>query len=320
MPVPAPPSTPALRSPRRRRGRSSTRADFRQPQDRASTTRSGPLSSPATRSSTRTCPPATRRTGFQTIGTRIFVTYAQQNPALPADARSPGRREGLRQRLRLRPARCLAPGRHRRRAQRAAGSPRQAPVRTTAASPRRPADRQLRRRPHQRVPRERPADTWTPERHAQGARRQSALHRRTMGDPVRQRRRQQRPAQPPVLHRRAQRRDRRSLRPDHPEPGPRPAASVPATLSLTLGAPATLRRVHARRRTSDYTGLDHGQRDLHARATRRSRSPTRARPAPASSSTARSRWPSRCRPPRPARPAPPRQGARSAAPPLRRPC
>ena len=92
--------------------------------------------------------------------------------------------------------------------------------------------------------------------------------------------------------------------------------SVPATLSLTLGTPASFGAVHAGRRQAT-TRPDHGQRDLH----RRRRDADGRRPVHhrhrASSSTARSRSTSRCRPRPPARRRPGRRvrcGRRLAAP------
>ena len=71
---------------------------------------------------------------------------------------------------------------------------------------RRPARRQLRRRPDQRVRGEGERALRAP-RHAQGRRRQEARDRRAVGARVRQRR-QQRHAERPLLHRRPERRGR----------------------------------------------------------------------------------------------------------------
>ena len=88
--------------------------------------------------------------GIQTVGNRIFVTYAEHVPA--GERGAARRRQGLRQRVRLR--RQLPRARRvRRRAQRAVGRRQGRPELRRLR--RRPADRQLRRRPHQRVPRER---------------------------------------------------------------------------------------------------------------------------------------------------------------------
>ena len=152
--------------------------------------------------------------GIQTVGNRIIVTYAAPGPRA-GDPRDPGRRP--RRRQRVRPQRQLP------RARREPGRRPERPVGHRAGAPelrrvrRRPADRQLRRRPHQRVPRERQRHVDA-ERHAAGARRPAAVHRRPVGAPVRQGRRRQRRRQPPVLHRRAERRDRGPVRPHHPEP------------------------------------------------------------------------------------------------------
>ena len=68
--------------------------------------------------------------------------------------------------------------------------------------------------------------------------------------------------------------------------------TVPATLSLTLGAPADVRRVHAGR-GEDLHGVDHGER--HLDGGRRGADASSDPRAPATWSTARSRCRSRCR-------------------------
>ena len=66
--------------------------------------------------------------------------------------------------------------------------------------------------------------------------------------------------------------------------------SVPATLSLVLGTPATF-GTFTPGVTKDYTAVHHGDRDLDGRRRDADASPTRARTTPATWSTARSSWP-----------------------------
>ena len=175
----------------RRRRRASPRRDLQGARDRAPATATAALrgrlpqrarrrlrrrlaarSRRPARSSTRTCRPATRRSGSRRSAARIFVTYAKQD----ADAEDEVAGQGLgfvdvydlhgqpgRARRAARPAeRAVGPG---------AGAGR------ASAASRRPARRQLRRRPDQRL-RERQR-RLAARRHAARARRRQA--RRSTG-------------------------------------------------------------------------------------------------------------------------------------------
>ena len=145
--------------------------------------------------------------GIQTVGDRVFVTYAKQHAA-----RRTRRTAGARHRRRLQPRRDVP------RARRPAWATRRSVGSRLGAGVvrplrRRPADRQLRRRADQRVRGDAKRAFRAPWHAPRGGSRE-ALDRRAVGARVRQRRLERQSADP-LLHRRDRRRGARPLRNDH---------------------------------------------------------------------------------------------------------
>ena len=156
-------------------------------------------------SSTRRCPPTTAPYGIQTVGNRIFVTYAEHVPGA-ADEELPGAGKGYVSAFDF-AGNFLA--------RVASGGVLNAPWGIAMADPNFGAfggDLLIGNFGDGRINafHENADGTWTPSGTLKALDGQPLVDRRPVGDPVRLRRRQQRPAQPPVLHRRPERRDRRA--------------------------------------------------------------------------------------------------------------